>query len=381
MNRGTSLLRSPRALVIALALGIALGLALGARASSLSPLGSAFVVALQAAAPAIVFFSVAGTWQELRLQSLGRFGGTVVSLSLAGALIACFIAACVGAGLSGPAVPPGGGVVAAVTVAPPRARLEWQELLAIPGLGLAAVFGEALAALARRGGVGAARAERAMAFLRSARDGLVGALMTIAPFGALALVAVAVGRASKDVMATAAGAYVAVGLAQAAVALGLWIALRASRGGAALPPLRGLFIGALATGSSAASLPLEMRAAESLGLPQGPSSLSLSLGIAVSKIGTASFLAALAALSGGPVFAVIPVAALAGVATPPVSGAGLLMLTWVFQQAGLDPANAAILAGLPLIGKLNTPVNALGRLAVTSWAARGVASPLVPSRN
>lgn len=374
-------LRSPRAFVVALVLGATTGLVLGQGASALAPVGSAFVLALQAAAPVIVFLSVTGTWQEMRRQSLGRFGGLVMALSLLGTALACLVAATIGAGLNVSALSLTGLTASPASALPPRASIEWRELLAIPGLGLAAVSGEALAALARRGEIGAARAQQAMAFAHAARDRLITVLMTVAPLGAFALVAVAVGRASRGVMATAAGAYIAVALGQAAVALALWATLRLARDGAPLPPLRDMFIGALATGSSAASLPLETRTAQALGLPAGPSSLSLSLGIAVSKIGTASFLAALASFSGGSLIRVIPAAALAGMATPPVSGAGLLMLTWVFQQTGLDPTAAAILAGLPLIGKLNTPINALGRIAVTAWAVRHLPAPLVPARD
>jgi Na+/H+-dicarboxylate symporter len=53
---------------------------------------------------------------------------------------------------------------------------------------------------------------------------------------------------------------------------------------------------------------------------------------------------------------------IAGLATPPVSGGGFVMLALVFGQTGVPLAWVPVLTGLPFIGKLNTPLNALGRL-------------------
>lgn len=52
----------------------------------------------------------------------------------------------------------------------------------------------------------------------------------------------------------------------------------------------------------------------------------------------------------------------AAIATPPISGGGLIMLGLVFQQAGLPLGLVGVIGGLPLLGKGNTPLNALGRL-------------------
>jgi Na+/H+-dicarboxylate symporter len=107
----------------------------------------------------------------------------------------------------------------------------------------------------------------------------------------------------------------------------------------------------------------------------------LSLGNALSKAGTAAFLGALGAaallLAGLPAGTVhlVPVvlaSTVAALATPPVAGGGFVMLGFVAQQAGLPLDLVALLLGVPFVGKANTPVNALGRLAcVAALVPRG----------
>jgi Na+/H+-dicarboxylate symporter len=133
---------------------------------------------------------------------------------------------------------------------------------------------------------------------------------------------------------------------------------------------------AVATGSSAATLPLELRVAEGpLEVPPAIARTVMPLGTTFSKMGTTAFLGALGVTGGlasgmdvswGWIALVVGWSTVAGIATPPVSGGGFVMLALVFGQTGVPLAWVPVLTALPFIGKLNTPLNALGRLLLAT---------------
>ncbi len=364
-----------RALLLALLLGAAAGAMAGPRTAVLQPLAEAQLVLLKVLAVPVV---VASILQGVGGVSLRRLGGLGLRLAAAYGLLA-LAATATGAAVAGllfdfAATPAPASGAAGPAVVPRPLLAGWADGLtldhSIP-LALLASLALALATSAWRERIGPAAALRS-AFRRfhALTDRALQAALWLLPLGVFALVAVAVGNASLDTARRLGVALVAVYAAQAVVAL-LLLALAPSPR-ALVVAAREALVTAFATGSSAASLPVEQRAAEAgLGRDPAAAAFALSLGANVCKAGTAAFLGALSvatlALSGreatvGEFGAVALVATIAAIATPPVTGGGFVMLAFVASQAGLPLDRVAALLALPLVGKANTPLNALGRL-------------------
>lgn len=368
-------------LAAALLLGLTVGMAAGPRSAILRPLADLQLALLKGlAVPAVVAFALAGVSgvSPRRMGALGlRLVAAFALLSLAATALgaACAIllvepAKAVSALRQTPQAP-----LALPDPPPASAALALDH--AIPMALLAALLaGFTVAAWRERDPCGPAAALHG-AFRQFA--GLVtraiGLVLVYLPVGVFALVAVAVGGATEGKARGLAGALAGVYAAQGLVSLAL-VGLAAAGGESPrrfLAAIRDALVAALATGSSAASLPVEMRSAV-VGLRRNPAStaFALSLGAALSKTGTAAFLGALGAaalrLAGLPADAthlgpVVLAATAAALVTPPVAGGGFVMLGFAVQHAGLPLDLVPILVALPFVGKANTPVNALGRLA------------------
>jgi Na+/H+-dicarboxylate symporter len=89
------------------------------------------------------------------------------------------------------------------------------------------------------------------------------------------------------------------------------------------------------------------------------------------------FAATLAGLPLTPecLLALTLLALVASVITPPVSHGSLIALTLVFSLAALPPAGIAMAIAVPLIGKLNTPMNLLGRVLALRLMAGSHTAP------
>jgi Na+/H+-dicarboxylate symporter len=371
-------------LLAALVLGIAVGIAAGPRSAVLRPLGGLLLALLESlAVPAVVAFVLAGV-SGVALRRMGVLGARLVAafalLSLGATVVGAACAVLIIGTTVAPRVPQSG---PPDPLAPPVLLHGWWRPTAltvehaIPAALVAALlFGLAVAAWRERDPDGpGAKLHAAFRRLADLVTRALGLVLVYAPVGVFALVATTVGSAGGGGARGLASALLAVYLAQAVVSTAL-VAFAASRGERPRPflaAIRDALVTALATGSSAASLPVETRSAV-LGLRREPASaaFALSLGNALSKAGTATFLGALGAaalvLAGQPagVVQLLPVvlaATVAALATPPVAGGGFVMLGFVAQQAGLPLDLVALLLGVPFVGKANTPVNALGRLA------------------
>jgi Na+/H+-dicarboxylate symporter len=219
-------------------------------------------------------------------------------------------------------------------------------------------------------------AGRAAALLGAAIRGL----MEYAPFGVFALAAITFSGGSAAVAGLSL-ALASVYLAHVALASLLVALVGLVRGGAFafLVSSREALATALVTGSSAATVPVELRTADvHLRVPAAVGGIAIGVGATLCKAGTTAFLGALvvwaATLTGTPMspgwlLEALALATVAGMLTPPISGGGYVMLGFVVGQFGLPPAVVPLLVGVPFIGKLNTPLNALGRLACASLAA------------
>ncbi|MDQ3494314.1 MAG: dicarboxylate/amino acid:cation symporter [Pseudomonadota bacterium] len=199
-------------------------------------------------------------------------------------------------------------------------------------------------------------------------------VMVYAPVGVFAITAVTVAGLRLTSATALLTILLAVYLAQVAVCIGclLIVQVRLRACGVFLRAVRDALLTALVSGSSAATVPLEFRALEQgLGMPRAQVGVVLPLGLAMHKLGTAVHQAvilvfAATAMGQAPTLAwsggLVLLAVLASAITPPVSGGSAVALTLVFGWIGLPLEAIALGIAIPLLGKLNTPLNSLGRL-------------------
>jgi Na+/H+-dicarboxylate symporter len=369
-------------LVVAFVAGAAVGLVAGPAVASLAPAGRLLTDLLRLLAPLVVATFALSALSGGTLRDVGVTAGRALVGCVAMAVAAAAIGALTVAALSplGPIGLPDSALV--------RPTGLWTTVSGwLPGHG--AGFEKAVplafvvtvpAALAigawraRRPGGVADAIHRGLQRLAAGVTRALRIVLEYAPVGAFAAAAVMFGEAGGSAGAHLAGAIAGVYTAHAALAAVLLMAAACI----GLRPLhwlrasREVLVTAVATGSSAATLPLELRVAEGpLGVPPAAARTILPLGTTFGKTGTTAFLGALG-VAGGLVSGiglewtwvaqVILWSTVAGLATPPVSGGGFIMLALVFGQTGVPLAWVPVLTSLPLIGKLNTPLNALGRL-------------------
>ncbi|MFP5378320.1 MAG: dicarboxylate/amino acid:cation symporter [Vicinamibacteria bacterium] len=364
-------------LVVGFSLGLVAGLALGPSVEPLRPLADLFIGLLRAIALPVVAASMLTAAASLAPARLGRLGAVAVAAYLGASAIATLTGVAVATALPAahadlvPAAPPAvPGWTALVARWLPTSGAWSVDLLILPVLVVSAAAGLVLGAAATRAGTGP---HRVVGHLSTGVSWLLLPLWWYAPVGVFALTAIAFARPGV-IAGPLVAAFVSVYLSQAVVAAGLAAALWL--GG--VPPwrfvaaVRDVLVTALATGSSAATLPIELKAAsERAGIAASTAAVTVPLGVSISKVGTAAYVGALAVwaaqvtatpLEGDAFARLVAVAVSAAMVTPPIAGGGLIMLGLVFQQAGLPLGLVGVLGGLPLLGKGNTPLNALGRL-------------------
>jgi Na+/H+-dicarboxylate symporter len=375
-------------LLVAFGLGAAAGWALGPRAAVLAPLGHLLAFALRVIAPPVVAVYIVHSLSDAGLRHLGRHGprllGLFTALSVAGAGLGMASALITRRWLADAALP---GLAPPALASSPLRTPGWlltslnADVVLMIAVLLAVPLALVVAALRHRGedhwaSLVHRAAGRAAAMLGAAIRGL----MEYAPFGVFALAAVTFSGGSAAV----AGLSLALASVYIAhLALGsLLVALVGIVRGHAFEFLvssREALMTALVTGSSAATVPVELRTADvQLHVPPSVAGIAIGVGATLCKVGTTAFLGALvvwaATLTGTPMSPgwlanALALATMAGMLTPPISGGGYVMLGFVVGQFGLAPAVVPLLVGVPFIGKLNTPLNALGRLACASLAA------------
>ncbi|MPM54482.1 Proton/sodium-glutamate symport protein [bioreactor metagenome] len=130
---------------------------------------------------------------------------------------------------------------------------------------------------------------------------------------------------------------------------------------------------AFTTASSSATLPINMKCAESMGVPNSISSFVLPLGATINMDGTALYQGVCAFfiaqvyginLTIAQQFTIVLTATLASIGTAGVPGAGLIMLTMVLQSVGLPLEGLALIAGIDrVLDMARTTVNITGDTA------------------
>ncbi len=130
------------------------------------------------------------------------------------------------------------------------------------------------------------------------------------------------------------------------------------------------FLVAFTTRSSAATLPVNMRAAERMGIPGDLYRLTLPVGATINMDGTALY-QALSAVFVAQLFgitlgfdklAMVVLAALIGsIATAAIPGGGLIMLAFVLASVGLPLEGIAIILAIdPILDAIRTAINVSG---------------------
>ena len=137
---------------------------------------------------------------------------------------------------------------------------------------------------------------------------------------------------------------------------------------------------AFSTSSSAATLPVTMRAVENkLGVSEEVSAFVLPLGATINMDGTALYQAVAAVfiaqtlgmdLALGAQLTIVFTAVLASIGTAAVPGAGIIMLIIILEAVGVPSAGIALILGVDrILDMMRTVVNVTGDATVASVVA------------
>jgi Na+/H+-dicarboxylate symporter len=388
-------------LVVAFVAGAAAGLVLGPSASVLSPVSDLLTFALRVLAVPAVAIYILYALSDVGLRHLGRYGAPVLALFVGWSTFAAALGVSVSLVVS--------------RLAGLASSGAWDPWLASPGHAAGAPGGPPLTfgadsavAIAVIVAVplslvvtaGRERGDRAWAHMMHRLVGraagllaaTIRAVMEYAPFGVFALAALTFGTSRSAVATSLPLVLASVYLAHLGLGLALLVGvgLRGGRPLAFLAYSREALLTALATGSSAATVPVEIRTADTLLRVTPPvAGVAIGVGATLCKVGTTTFLGALVVwagvLAGTPasvpwLLQALAATTVAGMLTPPISGGGFVMLGFVALHLGLPASLVPLLIGIPFVGKFNTPLNALGRLACACLASpRPGPAPVSPA--
>jgi Na+/H+-dicarboxylate symporter len=205
---------------------------------------------------------------------------------------------------------------------------------------------------------------------------IVGVVMTFAPIAVFGLLAQAMINAGAGVL-TGLGVYAAVVVFGMAVLLVFYVVLAAVLGNrnpmAFLKGIREPFLLGFSTNSSAATMPVTVKAAEEdLGVRPSLSQLIVPLGATMNMGGTAlyqclatMFMAQLFHLDLpiGVLVALMFTAVGASIGTPAVPGVGIIVLATVLSSAGVPLAGLTLIIGLDrILERFRTSLNVTGDL-------------------
>lgn len=219
---------------------------------------------------------------------------------------------------------------------------------------------------------------------------IAGVVMKFAPYGAFALIARSFVQLGLDAILALIAFVLVVWFVLAfhtVFVYGAALALLAKKGPNGERVRLGMFFKktlpslafGFASASSAATIPVTLKATDSLGLDRKLSSFSIPLGATVNMDGTAIyqgvaiiFLAGLHGLHLGPgeIITVLITATLASIGTAGVPGAGMIMLSVVLTSIGLPMESIAIIFGIDRIVDMpRTSINVFGDIVCSTIVA------------
>lgn len=381
-------------MTVAFAAGILAGLFVGKPVQALLPLGSLFIQMLEMIMLPLVICMLISSIASLPLDQLTRSGRRVLFWYMGSALAASALGVLVGAairpgnGLTLPAVSAGSGPAPSGfgeifrSIVPENIFSALTEGNVLSILFFVILF--ALALAQSRTSQQTNLVESCIEFFRTTGNALMTVLkwiMQYAPVGVFALMAVTFSEHGLGALIPFLKVHLAIGTSYLVFCLS-WALLLKRRGIPVTEFARGVrdpFLTAFVTGSSAATLPVELESAENqLRLPRELSRFSIPLGVSINKVGSAIYIGVMsvfAANAGGiplnpPLLALIVlITFLSSVATAPVSGGAMVQLALVFKQTGLPLEAIPVVIGIPFAGKLNTSINVTGHLVTTTLVA------------
>ena len=412
--------RGPLPLHIRILLGLVLGALAGGLASALGPdavglvtayvkpVGTLFIrLITMIAAPLVLASLIAGASSITDPQKLGRIGGKTILLYLTTTAVAItlglILANLIQPGVGLPAdvsarLLQNYGEQTAVRVERAEAVSFVDQLLALvptnpfeamaTGNMLQIVVFALIAGLALTR-IDSAKAAPVVGFFDGFTDVLVKiveGVMRLAPVGVFALIAAVTAEFGFGILGTLGWYSLAVVLGLALHVIGVYGPLvyfgtrRRMKLGRFFRGLRNVQLLAFSSSSSAATLPLTIRAArEKLGVSERVAAFVLPLGATINMDGTALY-QGVAAVFIAQVYglelgladqaAIVLTATLASIGTAAVPGAGLVMLVIVLQTAGIPVEGIALIFGVDrILDMCRTVVNVTGDAAVATVVA------------
>jgi len=380
------------AMVIALIIGGLLGYVGGKTVSDLKILGDIFVRILRTIIPPLIFFTIGyAVASILDLRRLGSILVIVIIIFIGTSIIAASLGV-----VSGLVFRPGEGIGLEVPpgYTPPKPAtwvdivmsffsIDFSELLTVGGalklIVFTLIFGLGVALLGDAGAPIRSFLEAgSRVFIK-----IVSLLMYYAPIAVFGYSAWLVGVYGPEI----AKGYIKLVIASYTFTLFHFIVLYGLMVWiAGLDPRRYFreqlepFLVAFTTRSSAATLPVNMRAAERMGIPRDIYNITLPIGATVNMDGTALY-QALSALFVAQLFGItlgfdklllLILATLIGsIATAAIPGGGLIMLAFVLSTVGLPLEGIAIILAVdPILDAIRTAINVSGDNASSALLTR-----------
>lgn len=381
-------------ITIGFVLGIVAGVMIGPKVAIVEPIGKIFITLLKMLIVPLVFSSlVVGVSSIGDPKTLGRIGIKTILLYLGTTAVAIVI------GLSmGHFFHPGAGMnienVTAVSgkTAPTLAQVIVGMFPSNPIQALAQGHMLQIIVFSLFFGIAAVLAGEKGKPILSVMDSIAETMykvtelvMSLAPYGVFALIAVTVSKYGISVLAPFAKVIGAVYLGCIAHAIivysGLVSLVTKKSPTWFFSGIKEASITAFVTRSSSATLPVTMTCTqENMGVSEKISSFVLPLGATINMDGTALYQGVCALfiaqafgidLSLGAQVGIIVTATLASIGTAGVPGAGLIMLTLVVTQAGLPMEGVALVAGIDaVLDMARTSLNVTGDACITTVVAK-----------
>ncbi|EFC91683.1 sodium:dicarboxylate symporter [Dethiosulfovibrio peptidovorans DSM 11002] len=381
-------------ITIGFVLGIVAGVMIGPKVAVVEPIGKIFITLLKMLIVPLVFSSlVVGVSSVGDPKTLGRIGIKTILIYLGTTAVAIVI------GLSmGHFFQPGAGMnienvtAASGKTAPTLAQVVIGMFPSNPVQALAQGHMLQIIVFSLFFGIAAVLAGEKGKPILSVMDSIAETMykvtevvMSLAPYGVFALIAVTVSKYGISVLAPFAKVIGAVYLGCIAHAIivysGLVSMVTKKSPMWFFNGIKEASITAFVTRSSSATLPVTMTCTqENMGVSEKISSFVLPLGATINMDGTALYQGVCALfiaqafgidLSLGAQVGIIVTATLASVGTAGVPGAGLIMLTLVVTQAGLPMEGVALVAGIDaVLDMARTSLNVTGDACVTTVVAK-----------